>query len=107
MGVDLRSPYGDQQGRWIRGSFHGHCTENSACSSVPLSESVRRYCDLGVGFVTLTDHDVVTDLAEVGIECGQVILVVGLTGSTDDEVHTEVGGDIELAEGDGEHVGVA
>lgn len=65
MGVDLRNPYGDQQGRWIRGSFHGHCTENSACSSVPLSESVRRYCDLGVGFVTLTDHDVVTDLAEM------------------------------------------
>ena len=66
MGVDLINPYGNCEGRWIRGSFHGHCSENSGCSSVPLSESVRRYCDLGVGFVTLTDHDVVTDLAEMG-----------------------------------------
>ena len=27
-------------GRWLRGSFHGHCDENSPCASVPLAEGV-------------------------------------------------------------------
>ena len=62
MGFDLIHPYKNLEGNWIRGSFHGHCSENSRCASVPLAESVRRYNDIGVGFVTLTDHDVVTDL---------------------------------------------
>ena len=57
----LENPYRRREGQWIRGSFHGHCSENSGCSSVPLAASVQRYCDLGVGFVTLTDHDTVTD----------------------------------------------
>ncbi|MSR84246.1 MAG: hypothetical protein EXS58_15205, partial [Candidatus Latescibacteria bacterium] len=65
MTASLNNPYADLQGTWIRGSFHGHCCENSACASVPLAESVRRYWELGVGFVTLTDHDVVTDLAAI------------------------------------------
>lgn len=62
MADGLIHPYNDLEGIWVRGSFHGHCSENSRCASVPLSESVSWYSDLGVGFVTLTDHDCVTDL---------------------------------------------
>ena len=58
----MNNPYSNLVGKWVRGSFHGHCSENSACSSVPLADSVKKYADLGVGFVTLTDHDTVTDL---------------------------------------------
>ncbi len=63
MTTKLHNPYADTSGQWIRGSFHGHCCENSACASVPLAESVRRYGEVGAGFVTLTDHDVITDLS--------------------------------------------
>ena len=63
--MPLINPLADADGTWIRGSFHGHCSENSACSSVPLALSVGQYAALGVGFVTLTDHDIVTDLAAV------------------------------------------
>ena len=59
------TPYLDPTGTWIRGSFHGHCSEHSACASVPLAQSVRQYSELGAGFVTLTDHDIVTDLGEM------------------------------------------
>jgi len=58
----MNNPYSNLVGKWVRGSFHGHCSENSACSSVALADSVKQYADLGVGFVTLTDHDTVTDL---------------------------------------------
>jgi hypothetical protein len=56
------NPYRDIAGTWVRGSFHGHCSEHSACASVPLAQSVKQYSELGAGFVTLTDHDTVTDL---------------------------------------------
>ena len=65
MGNQLNSPYRDPTGQWIRGSLHGHCSENSGCASVPLAEGVRQYRDVGAGFVTLTDHDAITDLASM------------------------------------------
>ncbi len=86
MGVDLINPYRNQQGRWIRGSFHGHCTENSRCSSVPLSESVRRYSELEVGFVTLTDHDVVTDLSQMRERYPDQIFLEGFEYSSRENV---------------------
>lgn len=61
--MHLKNPYSNTNGTWIRGNFHGHCDENSACASVPLADSVKWYHDLGVGAITLTDHDVVTDLS--------------------------------------------
>ena len=62
MGAELENPYRNLNGTWIRGSFHGHCSEHSACASVPLVDSVRKYNELDVGVITLTDHDTVTDL---------------------------------------------
>ena len=49
---------------------------------------------------------VVADSSQVGVERGQVLLFVGFTGAAHHQVHAEVGGDIQFAEGDGEHFGV-
>ena len=62
MAVKLHNPYKNKKGQWIRGNFHGHCSENSGCSSVPLAEGVRSYRDIGTQFMAVTDHDCVTDL---------------------------------------------
>ena len=57
------NPYRGRRGHWLRGNFHGHCSEHSGCSSVPLLDGVRRYTDVGADFMAVTDHDIVTDLA--------------------------------------------
>lgn len=84
--VMLSNPYAEVSGTWIRGSFHGHCSENSSCSSVPLAESVRRYHEIGAGFVTLTDHDVVTDLSEVKTAYPDLAFLPGFEYSTRENV---------------------
>ena len=58
------NPYCNNEGTWLRGSFHGHCLEHSACASIPLAESVANYENIGAGFVAITDHDHITDLSE-------------------------------------------
>ena len=63
MSTTLHNPYDGLSGSWVRGSFHGHCSEHSNCASVPLADSVRDYQAVGAGFVTLTDHDLITDLS--------------------------------------------
>jgi hypothetical protein len=59
------NPYADYAGTWLKGNFHAHCRENSGCSSVPLRAGIRKYAEAGFDFVAVTDHDAVTDLAEV------------------------------------------
>lgn len=86
MSTRLDNPYRDGHGQWIRGSFHGHCSEHSACASVPLAESVRRYSELGAGFVTLTDHDVVTDLSAMQANYDKLALLHGFEYSTRENV---------------------
>ena len=78
----MDNPYRNLEGEWIRGSFHGHCSENSACSSVPLATSVRQYADLGVGFVTLTDHDAITDLTAMRQAHEGLVLLEGFEYSS-------------------------
>jgi hypothetical protein len=80
------SPYADLSGNWLRGSFHGHCSENSSCGRVPLAESVRMYHEVGVGFVTLTDHDVITDLGEVQTQYPDLAFIPGFEYSTRENV---------------------
>lgn len=80
------NPYTNPQGTWIRGSFHGHCCEHSACASVPLAQSVRQYRDLGAGFVTLTDHDVITDLSQLRRQYPELVLLHGFEYSTRENV---------------------
>ena len=57
-------PYTAAPGGWYRGSFHGHCSQNSGCASVPLRDSVAWYAGHGADFVALTDHDRVTPLRD-------------------------------------------
>ena len=80
------SSYSDGVGTWVRGSFHGHCSENSSCASVPLRESVRNYQEVGAGFVTLTDHDTITDLTDVASAHPELILIPGFEYSTRENV---------------------
>ena len=80
------NPYAECMGTWLRGSFHGHCTENSRCSSVPLADSVRMYQEVGAGFVTLTDHDVITDLSTMGAAYPDLVFINGFEYSTRENV---------------------
>lgn len=80
------NPYAGLTGQWVRGSFHGHCSENSSCASVPLAESVRRYHEVGAGFVTLTDHDVVTDFESVAGDYPDLSFLPGFEYSTRENV---------------------
>ena len=81
----MKNPYAGT-GTWVRGSFHGHCDENSRCASVPLAVSVRDYHALGAGFVTLTDHDLITDLAPLQEQYPELIFVQGFEYSTRENV---------------------
>jgi hypothetical protein len=86
MATTLDHPYKNLQGHWARGSFHGHCSENSACASVPLAESVRRYRQIGAGFMTLTDHDMVTDLKAMQAAYTDLAFLHGFEYSTRENV---------------------
>ena len=86
MSTRLDNPYRDARGQWIRGSFHGHCSEHSACASVPLDESVKRYWEVGAGFVALTDHDLVTDLSEIQTRYEDLVFLHGFEYSTRENV---------------------
>ena len=81
----MKNPYAGT-GTWVRGSFHGHCDENSRCASVPLAVSIRDYHALGAGFVTLTDHDLITDLAPLQTQYPDLVLVQGFEYSTRENV---------------------
>ncbi|MGY8826741.1 MAG: PHP domain-containing protein [Candidatus Latescibacterota bacterium] len=80
------NPYAKPTGTWLRGSFHGHCDENSRCASVPLAESVRQYSDVGAGFVALTDHDIVTDLRDMAAAYPHLIFLEGFEYSSRENV---------------------
>lgn len=83
------NPYagpGADNGTWLRGSFHGHCDENSACGQVPLAKSVADYHALGAGFVTLTDHDVITDLSSLARQYPDLVLIQGFEYSSRENV---------------------
>ena len=82
----MKNPYKNLTGKWVRGSFHGHCSENSACSSVPLADSVKQYANLGAGFVTLTDHDIVTDLSAMRQVYQELVFLEGFEYSTRENV---------------------
>jgi hypothetical protein len=80
------NPYDCAADTWLRGSFHGHCSEHSACASVPLADSVRRYSEVGAGFVSLTDHDHITDLGPMRAAYPQLIFLEGFEYSSRENV---------------------
>lgn len=82
MTADLIHPYDDCTGQWVRGSFHGHCSESSRCASVPLVESVRWYHGVGAAFLAVTDHDRITDLTEMRRMFPNLVLLEGFEYSS-------------------------
>ncbi|MBT3343996.1 MAG: hypothetical protein HN712_19765 [Gemmatimonadetes bacterium] len=84
--MPLINPYGAATGTWLRGSFHGHCDEHSGCSSVPLADSLRQYSEIGAGFITLTDHDHVTDLGPARQQYPDISFLHGFEYSTRENV---------------------
>jgi hypothetical protein len=75
------NPYHDVSGQWIRGSFHGHTAEYSECASVPLLESVEWYRSVGARFMAITDHNHVTDLAEICVKYPDMVFLQGFEHS--------------------------
>lgn len=70
------NPY-PENGEWLRGSFHGHSAEHSVCATVPLMDGIQRYHDAGAGFVTLTDHNHVTDLVDARLRFPGLVFLEG------------------------------
>ena len=77
MSATLHNSCRAQEGQWIRGNFHCHCSENSGCSTVPLAEGVRRYHEIGARFLAVTDHDCVTDLSKIRARYPGMIFLEG------------------------------
>lgn len=86
MGGRYWHPYQSGGGRWVRGSFHGHCCENSRCATVSLVDGVRQYRDVGAAFLALTDHDVVTELSEMRRMFPELVLLEGFEYSSRENV---------------------
>lgn len=75
------NPYGDARGEWVRGNFHGHCSEHSGCSSVPLAEGASKYHEIDARFMTVSDHDHVTDLSALRKEYPDMAFLEGIEHS--------------------------
>ena len=82
MSVKLQNPYRQASGQWVRGSFHGHCSEHSMCSSVALAKGVAMYREIGARFMALTDHDHITGLAKMRAAYPDMVLLEGFEYSS-------------------------
>ncbi len=80
------NPYEGCRGRWVRGSIHGHSSEHSGCSSVPLAESIARYHAAGAQFAAVTDHDHVTDLSALRTRYPDMVFLEGFEYSRTENV---------------------
>lgn len=89
MAEALSNPYagcGAGPGAWVRGNLHGHSSEHSVCSSVPLEEGVARYLAAGAAFLAVTDHDHVTDLSAVRARHPGAVFLEGFEHSAAENV---------------------
>ncbi len=86
MTRELRSPYSDCRGAWVRGTIHGHSSEHSGCSSVPLETSAAQYRAVGARFLAVTDHDHVTDLERLRARYPEMVFLEGFEYSSSENV---------------------
>lgn len=89
MASHLSNPYagcGTGRGAWIRGNLHGHSSEHSGCSSVPLDAGIQRYRAAGAGFMAVTDHDHVSDLSAARARCPGMVFLEGFEHSLAENV---------------------
>lgn len=71
MSVSMESPYGADGSTWLRGNLHTHSTRSDGRCSV--QEMVRAYGKLGYDFLSISDHDVLSDYTGVD-PCGMVLI---------------------------------
>lgn len=89
MTIRLSNPYATcvaGRGAWIRGNLHGHSSEHSGCSSVPLADGIARYRAAGAGFMAVTDHDHVTDLSAARARYPDMVFLEGFEHSSAENV---------------------
>lgn len=89
MTTRLSNPYagcGTGSGAWVRGNLHGHSSEHSGCSSVPLADGIARYRAAGAGFMAVTDHDHVTDLSAARARYPGMVFLEGFEHSIAENV---------------------
>ena len=77
----MLNPYAGCTGSWLRGNLHGHCSESSGCSSVPLFTGIEKHRKAGARFLALTDHDTVTDLASARVRWPEITFLEGFEWS--------------------------
>jgi hypothetical protein len=85
----LSNPYagcGTTRGTWVRGNLHGHSSEHSGCSSVPLNDGIERYRAAHAGFMAVTDHDHVTDLSAARARYPAMVFLEGFEHSSAENV---------------------
>jgi hypothetical protein len=85
----LSNPYagcGMGSGTWVRGNLHGHSSEHSGCSSVPLADGIERYLAAGAGFMAVTDHDHVSNLSEARDRHPDMVFLEGFEHSSAENV---------------------
>ncbi|MGA2975410.1 MAG: hypothetical protein ABSF77_08895 [Spirochaetia bacterium] len=82
----LINPYAGCRGAWVRGNLHGHCSESSACSSVPLIRGIENYHAAGARFVAVTDHDCVTDLSRAKAQWTDMTFLEGFEWSASENI---------------------
>ena len=77
--MNLTHPYADlDSGRWMRGNLHTHTTLSDGQS--PIEDVVADYASRGYDFLSITDHDMLTDpevLDACAAAAGDMVLVPG------------------------------
>lgn len=86
MAGHIDHPYTNLSGEWIRANFHGHSKENSSCASVPLLHGAQMYHNIGADVMTLTDHDVVTDVSALRTAYPEMVFLHGFEYSSRENV---------------------
>ncbi len=71
MPITFDHPYAAATGPWLKGNLHTHTTESDG--PLPPQDTVAAYARLGYDFLTISDHDLVTDPAPLD-PCGLVLI---------------------------------
>jgi hypothetical protein len=64
MTLNWENPYEAACGEWRKGNLHTH-TDRSKCGKLPISEVIRNFEERGCEFLSITDHNQLTDLSAI------------------------------------------
>ena len=83
--VDWSNPYADRTGDWYKGNLHTHVSEGSGCASMSFKEAADAYLAEGFDFISVTDHFVLTELADE-----RIVQILGMEWTGMDGRHTGI-----------------